>query len=75
MNNMNKMIEVISDRLGVDKATLSDAANSGSADKLLSALSPQDAEKLRSMLSDKAATQKLLQSERVQKLIKKLSEG
>ena len=44
-------------------------------EKLLSALSPQDAMKLKSLLSDKAATQKLMQSEQVQKLIKKLSEG
>lgn len=75
MNNMHKMVGAISDKLGVDESTITDAMNSGSTEKLLSALSPQDAEKLKSVLSDKAATQKLLQSEQVQRLIKKLAEG
>ena len=74
MNNMKNMMGALSNKLGVDQSTITEAMNSGSTEKLMSALSPQDAAKLKSILSDKAATQKLLQSEQVQKLIKKLSE-
>jgi len=74
-NNMKNMVGALSNKLGVDESTITDAMSSGSTEKLLSALSPQDAMKLKSVLSDKAATQKLMQSEQVQKLIKKLSEG
>ena len=74
-NNMKNMVGALSSKLGVEESTITDAMSSGSAEKLLSALSPQDAMKLKSMLSDKAVTQKLMQSEQVQKLIKKLSEG
>ena len=73
-NNMKNMMGALSNNLGVDQSTITEAMNSGSTEKLMSALSPQDAAKLKSILSDKAATQKLLQSEQVQKLIKKLSE-
>lgn len=73
-NNMKNMMGALSNKLGVDQSTITEAMNSGSTEKLMSALSPQDAAKLKSILSDKAATQKLLQSEQVQKLIKKLSE-
>ncbi|MBQ2705024.1 MAG: hypothetical protein IJF58_05695 [Clostridia bacterium] len=74
-NNMKNMVGALSNKLGVDESAITDAMSSGSTEKLLSALSPQDAMKLKSLLSDKAATQKLMQSEQVQKLIKKLSEG
>ncbi len=74
-NNMKNMVGALSSKLGVDESTITDAMSSGSTEKLLSALSPQEAMKLKSLLSDKAATQKLMQSEQVQKLIKKLSEG
>ncbi len=74
-NNMKNMMGVLSDKLGLDPKTVQDAVTSGSADKLMSSLSPQDAAKLKRLLSDKAATEKLMQSEQVKKLIKKLSEG
>ncbi len=74
-NNMKNMVGALSNKLGVDESAITDAMSSGSTEKLLSALSPQDAMKLKSLLSDKAATKKLMQSEQVQKLIKKLSEG
>ncbi len=73
-NNMKNMMGALSNKLGVDQSTITEAMNSGSTEKLMAALSPQDAAKLKGILSDKAATQKLLQSEQVQKLIKKLSE-
>ncbi len=74
-NNMKNMMGVLSDKLGLDPKTVQDALSSGSADKLMSSLSPQDAAKLRKILSDKATTEKIMQSEQVKKLIKKLSEG
>ena len=73
-NNMKNMMGALSNKLGVDQSTITEAMNSGSTEKLMAALSPQDAAKLKGILSDKAATQKLLQSEQVQNLIKKLSE-
>ena len=74
-NNIKNMLGALSSKLGVDESTITDAMSSGSTEKLLSSLSPQDAMKLKSVLSDKVATQKLMQSEQVQKFIKKLSEG
>ncbi len=75
MDNMDKLLGTVSNKLGVDKSALQNAVASGSTDKLMSALSADQAQKLNRLLSDKAATQRLLQSEQVQQLIKKLSEG
>jgi len=74
-NNMKNMLGTLSNKLGVDQATITDAVSSGSPEKLFASMNPQDVAKLKSVLSDKAATQKLMQSEQVQNLIKKLSEG
>ncbi len=74
-NDMNNMINALSDKLGVDRQTVSNAVNSRSAEGLLSALNPKDADKLSRILNDEEATRRILQSDKVQKLIKKLSEG
>ena len=74
-NNMDKMLGTVSGKLGVDKAALKNAVESGSAEKLMNALGPEQSAQLNELLSDKEATRKLMQSEQVQKLIKKLSEG
>ncbi len=74
-NNMDKMLGTVSGKLGVDKAALKNAVESGSAEKLMNALGPEQSAQLNKLLSDKEATRKLMQSEQVQKLIKKLSEG
>lgn len=74
-NNMEKMLGNVSGKLGVDKSTLKNAIQSGSTETLMSALSPDQAQMLNKLLSDKAATERLLQSEQIQKLIKQMSEG
>ncbi len=74
MNNMDKIFGTVSNSLGVDKSDLKNAVSSGSTEKLMSMLSVDQAQKLNRMLSDKAATKKLLESEQVQQLIRKLSE-
>ncbi len=75
MGNMDKMMGIVSGKLGVDKSALENAVASGSTDKLMSVLNVEQAQKLNKLLSDKAATKKLLESAQVQQLIKKLSEG
>lgn len=75
MSNIDKMLGTVSSKLGVDKVALERAVSSGSAEKLMSALSAEQAQQLNRLLSDKAATKRLLESEQVQQLIRKLSEG
>ncbi len=74
-NDMNKIISNLSTKLGVDNQTLSNAVNSKSAEGLMSALNPKDTEKLNRILNDEESVRKILQSEKVQRLIQKLSEG
>ena len=45
---------------------------SGKADDLLSRLSKSDADKIKSVLSDKAATEKLLQTTQAQEILRYL---
>jgi hypothetical protein len=69
---MNKMIDMISKKTGTDSGKMRDAINSGSIDNVLNNLGPAEAQKLKQVLSDKAQTERLLQTEQAQQLLKKL---
>lgn len=74
-NNLNDIIGEVSKQAGVNSDTIKNGINSGSIDKVLSGLKPSDAKKLQEVLNNKAALNKLMQTEQAQQLIKKLFEG
>lgn len=65
----------IASKTGTDPAQWKRAAQSGSIDDMLRALGPGDAKRVRSVLENKAELQRLIQSDAVQSMMKKLSEG
>lgn len=71
-DNQDKLINSAAKHLGTDPDSLKSAVQSGSVDNLLSNMKPEDAAKIKSFLSDKAATEKLMKSPQVQELMKKL---
>ncbi len=71
-NNHDNLINSAAKRLGTSPEAIQSAVKSGSVDNLLSSMSPDDAERLKSFMSDKAATEKLLKSPKVQELMNKL---
>lgn len=72
---LGRMLDALSGKTGMDGRELQSAAQSGSVDDILKRLKPDDAQKLRRVLSDKAAAQRLLQTEQARRLLKKLMEG
>lgn len=76
-NNIDKekimgMIDKMSDKLGADANQLKDAVNRGKIDNILNSLNPKDSQKLKEVLSDKAAANRLLSTPQAQMLLKKL---
>ena len=74
MNDMDKMLNMVAQKLGTDKESLQKAMKSGSADNLLSSLGPKETQKIKNILNDKSAIQKIMQSEQAKNLMKKFSE-
>lgn len=71
-NNQDKLINSAAKQLGTSPDAIKNAVQSGSVDNLLGSLKPEDAAKLKSVLSDKAATERIMKSQQVQELMKKL---
>lgn len=69
---MNKMIDMISQKMGADSNQMRNAINSGSLENVLNSLGPAEAQKLQQVLSDKTQTERLLKTEQAQQLLKKL---
>lgn len=69
---LDNLLQKLSQRLGTDPQKLKESAQSGDMSKTLGNLNPQDAEKVKKVLEDKDATNKLLSSPQAQQLIKKL---
>ncbi|MEE1154217.1 MAG: hypothetical protein UH241_03580 [Acutalibacteraceae bacterium] len=76
MNNKDKQIQDIinslSKRLGENPNTLKSNAQQGEIGKILNKLDSSQAQKIQSILNDKEATEKLLQTPQAQALLKKL---
>ena len=70
-NNLENLINTISQKLGADPNKLKDAAQNGNINDVIKNLKPQDAEKIQKILSDKNATSKLLSSPKAQQLLKR----
>ncbi|MCC8073317.1 MAG: hypothetical protein LIO62_04250 [Clostridiales bacterium] len=74
-NNTDKLLNnAKNNKIDVNK--MKEAANSGNLDEFLSKnLSENTATKLKNILSDKSATEKLLSTPQAKELMKKLTEG
>ncbi len=59
----------------IDKKVISEAAKSGNTDKLINSLSPEDKQKLNSILNDKKAIADVLKSPQAAAILKMLSGG
>lgn len=70
-NDINNLINSVSKRLGTDKNTVENATKAGDVQKLLSNMSPEQMKKVQSILNDKEASEKLLNSPQGKALIKK----
>lgn len=68
-NDINKIIDGAS-KAGISKSDL-DSAKKGNLDNIMKKLKPDDAEKLQSVLNDKAMQEKLLNSPQIQSIVKK----
>lgn len=77
MENSNKNIidGILSSNTKIDKDTVKNAVKNQNAEDLISKLSPEDKQKLNSILSDKEALKSVLSSPKAQMLIKLLSGG
>ena len=69
---MNSMIEMLSQRLNADKAQVKDALEKGKLDKVLMNMDQKQAQKVSAILSDPEQSKKVLSTPQAQALIKKL---
>ena len=74
-NNYDKILEMLSKRMGTDPSNLKSAAQKGSIDSLLRSMKPEDAQKIQSLLQNKSELERIMKSEQAQAILKHLSEG
>ena len=74
-NNYDKMLEMLSKRMGTDPSNLKSAAQKGSIDSLLRSMKPEDAQKIQNILQNKSELERIMKSEQAQAILKHLSEG
>ncbi len=78
MNNNqlnNEMLNMASKKLGVTPEQLQNSAQNGELNNIMKNLPKNQADKVQEVLSDKDQLEKLLQSEKAQKLLKMLMGG
>lgn len=72
-NDMNRLMKNASKKAGFDMGKLKQAADSGNLDDFINKnLSGEASSKLKTLLSDKAQTEKLLSTPQAQELLKNL---
>lgn len=74
-NNYDKMLEMLSKRMGTDPSNLKSAAQKGSVDSLIRSMKPEDAQKIQNILQNKSELERIMKSEQAQAILKHLSEG
>lgn len=74
-NNYDKMLEMLSKRMGTDPSNLKSAAQKGSIDSLLRSMKPEDAQKIQNILQNNSELERIMKSEQAQAILKHLSEG
>lgn len=70
-NSLEELLKKTSEKMGINKENLKKSPQNQAAN-LLKNLDPQNAKKVEQILSDKAATEKLLSTPKAQQLLKKL---
>ena len=73
-SSMEKMIQLASSKLGVSPEKLKSTLESGNVDEMLGSMRREDADKLKKLMKDPAAKEKLLSSPEAAKIIKKMQE-
>jgi mannitol/fructose-specific phosphotransferase system IIA component (Ntr-type) len=75
-NDINKLFNNAQKKSGIDINDMKQAANAGKLDDFINKnLSEKATKQLKSILSDKSATEKLLSTPEAKELMKKLMEG
>ncbi len=70
-NSLEELLKKTSEKMGINKENLKTNSQS-KVNQILNKLDPQQAKKVEQILSDKAATEKLLSTPKAQQLLKKL---
>ncbi len=73
-SSMEKMIELASKKLGISPEKLKSSLEQGNVDDMLSNMRKEDSEKLKKIIQDPSAKEKLLNSPEAEKIMKKLQE-
>ncbi|MCL2086023.1 MAG: hypothetical protein FWH05_00315 [Oscillospiraceae bacterium] len=72
MTGMDKMLDMLSGRLGVSGDTLKNTIQSGNVNNLLSQMKPSDAAKFKSMMNNKNGIEKIVKSQMAKDLMKQM---
>lgn len=70
-NSLEELLKKTSEKMGINKENLKTNSQS-KVNQILNKLDPQQAKKVEQILSDKAATEKLLSTPKAKQLLKKL---
>ena len=73
-SSMEKMIQLASSKLGVSPEKLKNTLESGNVEDMLGSMRKEDADKLKNLMQNKSAREKLLSSPEAAKIIKKMQE-
>ena len=73
-SSMEKMIQLASSKLGVSPEKLKRTLESGNIEDMLGSMRREDADKLKKLMNDPSAKEKLLSSPEAAKIIKKMKE-
>ncbi|MDR1754015.1 MAG: hypothetical protein LBR74_03805 [Eubacterium sp.] len=72
MNNMDKMLGLLSQKLGISNETIKGAINSGDVSKLLSGMQTEEAKRLQRLIKDKERLEALVKSKEAMNLMKQM---
>lgn len=70
--NIEKMIDLVSKKLGIPKEKLKTTLEKGNIEDMLSDMKKEDAEKLKSVMNSSACKEKLLNSPEAEQIMKKM---
>ena len=73
-SNMEKMIQLAISKLGVSPEKLKSTLESGNVEDMLGSMRKEDADKLKNLMNNPSARDKLLSSPEAAKIIKKMQE-
>ena len=73
-SSMEKMIQLASSKLGVSPEKLKSTLESGNVEDMLGSMRTEDADKLKNLMQNKSAREKLLSSPEAAKIMKKMQE-